>query len=905
MRMKKCVLLEFILWVGFLIAFFLLLSIPVHGATVQAHFNKTYVNANGTTTEIQLNNLINVSDASVTFTVSGGGIFDNANGGTWQEYMSFPITTVPSEYAQYKIVINGNTWSIYNASGSLKATGTNDNFWSLVKSDGSDIRVFNQSSQLYFWIESWDYANQTAVIWVNLSAGSTELNIAYGNQYATISSYNNATLTLEFYDDFDDGVVDSVYVPVQGTETVSETNGVLDIVTGSNTAPQGVYINKQFPNDIVVEVDVLEVSTSTANKQFGVYVRYVDVNNFYIVRWVDDDAPPTRYKSILLRSAGTYTDLVTADSGVDASSGVWYHFKVQVSGSTFNANIAGTSLSVTDSTITSGYVGLYVGWDAGFEFKFDNLRIYKLADPASFGTPSVKSFKCVNPTLNLNGNLVQYAGELNKTNPCVTLSIDPSYFVNGINYANFTSDSGNFNAILSFDYALDIPESTTKTFEDMWVNASFYLPDGTITSNTTFEFNTSYLGTPVYSYNLIVYVNGQQYSNYKVSDYEVNGVKYITVHVLDVPAGNVSIAIHTVFKQTNITVYVYDELTKTEVSGIGTLDITLLDPNFNVLKTAQLNTSVSGNLTLHVVYTGYAYLRVKDVNGITRQILIYIPLTNDTTAYVYFPTSNIILVTFNIVDYTNSFKQGDVIIKKFIDRDKLVEIDRQKLTAEQKTSHYLIANEPYEVYITNGEETRSLGYLSLPTSDVITLIVKSPLNFTPVNYNAVIYNMTNDNGVITVQYKTIEGTTSKAEITIYNSTGAIVYYATSDTPNGKFTFVGNPNETYTVHFKVYNDFEPLEFKVTTSSGNFLSIQVNVQNIKELPEWFRIIFFGGLCLFVALLFKRSHVPVGLMLSFSLAAVFTSMGILPLGQGLLWVLAVLVGLSFFVWWRERER
>ena len=129
--------------------------------------------------------------------------FDNSGGGSWKEYMSFPITTTPTEYAQYKIVINGTTWELYNVTGALEASGTNNNFWSLVNLTGADIRVFDQNyNQMYFWVEEWDYANQRAVIWVNVTANSSELNIAYGNPSALTSRYMNGSGAFEFYDDF-------------------------------------------------------------------------------------------------------------------------------------------------------------------------------------------------------------------------------------------------------------------------------------------------------------------------------------------------------------------------------------------------------------------------------------------------------------------------------------------------------------------------------------------------------------------------------------------------------------------------------------------------------------------------------------------------------------------------------
>ena len=87
--------------------------------------------------------------------------FDNHGGGVWTKYINIPITTTPSEYAQYKVVIDSNNVTVYSADGTQKAQGAvASDFWANVKSDGSDIRVFDQAKeQLYFWIEEWDYSN--------------------------------------------------------------------------------------------------------------------------------------------------------------------------------------------------------------------------------------------------------------------------------------------------------------------------------------------------------------------------------------------------------------------------------------------------------------------------------------------------------------------------------------------------------------------------------------------------------------------------------------------------------------------------------------------------------------------------------------------------------------------------
>lgn len=132
--------------------------------------------------------------------------FDNSGGGSWSKYINIPITTTPSEYAQYKVVIDSNNVTVYSAEGTQKTQGNSgiaSDFWNNVKLDGWDIRVFNQNKeQRYFWIEEFNYNNKKAVIWVKVEAGDTELNIAYGNPSATKSNYEDPEQVFEFYDDF-------------------------------------------------------------------------------------------------------------------------------------------------------------------------------------------------------------------------------------------------------------------------------------------------------------------------------------------------------------------------------------------------------------------------------------------------------------------------------------------------------------------------------------------------------------------------------------------------------------------------------------------------------------------------------------------------------------------------------
>ena len=121
--------------------------------------------------------------------------FDGANGGVWKKYINIPIKTPPSKDAQYLILLDENYVNVYAYGGILKAqSAIASEFWDLIRSDGYDIRVFNQLfNQLYFWVEKFDYANKLCWIWVKIPAYTTEVNIAFGNPVALDSIYKDSS----------------------------------------------------------------------------------------------------------------------------------------------------------------------------------------------------------------------------------------------------------------------------------------------------------------------------------------------------------------------------------------------------------------------------------------------------------------------------------------------------------------------------------------------------------------------------------------------------------------------------------------------------------------------------------------------------------------------------------------
>jgi len=276
---------------------------------------------------------------------------------------------------------------------------------------------------------------------------------------------------------------------------------------------------------------------------------------------------------------------------------------------------------------------------------------------------------------------------------------------------------------------------------------------------------------------------------------------------------------------------------------------------------------------------------------------------------VYLPPDNkSVLNVIRVYDSSGSFYENT---KLRLQKGSEV-IEEKYLTPEHSASVYMLETAYYSFYLDNGQETRNIGMLKYDPDGYIDLYVTT-LTIQPISYANVIYEINRDGGTITCEYSTISGTTTSAEFTVSYTNGTQAYYANATTPSGKFTFVGDANETYIVEFNAVNSYGNVTFstimyaesqlgtgEITAPTVGGLS-EITPVSIKDIPSWERAMFFGGLCIFTALLFKRSHAPIGLMMSLSLLVAFTHLGYLSVDLNLLWVLAVIAALAFF----ERRR
>ena len=123
------------------------------------------------------------------------------------------------------------------------------------KSDGSDLRFYDQSdTELNYWIENWDPSG-TSNIWVKVPILNTSYIIMkYGNPFARPRS--NGSRVFEFFDDFEDPIIDT---------TKWNTTGIIgyEIVDGKLVinSPTGNYLTTIDPlelNSFIIEYDLIE-----------------------------------------------------------------------------------------------------------------------------------------------------------------------------------------------------------------------------------------------------------------------------------------------------------------------------------------------------------------------------------------------------------------------------------------------------------------------------------------------------------------------------------------------------------------------------------------------------------------------------------------------------------------------
>jgi len=136
----------------------------------------------------------------------------NSGGGSWGNYEEISVQEN-----------SGKTLVDFQVLVELSGT----NFPLEAKPDGVDIRFADENSkELTYWIEEWDYSSKKAIIWVKVpripANGETKLLMYYNNPFAV--EVSNGEATFDFFDDFSGtGIDGSKWQINNGRPSVSDS----------------------------------------------------------------------------------------------------------------------------------------------------------------------------------------------------------------------------------------------------------------------------------------------------------------------------------------------------------------------------------------------------------------------------------------------------------------------------------------------------------------------------------------------------------------------------------------------------------------------------------------------------------------------------------------------------------
>lgn len=335
----------------------------------------------------------------------GGGAspFDEPGGGTWKYYINIPLINTPNEQCVYEIVIDGVFLKIYSADGKEKLnhniTGL---FWDWVKGI-NDIRVFDQAgSQLYFWVENLDVTRQKARIWVSIPAGTSALNIAFGNESAGKSEYNDPSKVFLFFDDFvgEVGSMPEEYNQTGGWIYAKDGDrSIIKYKSGSSVDLARIIFNYELPDKFVVEVVgksgvgsdlvILLLENNDTSSAWGtgyavgwglaLYGTYMSIsilfNSNYDIRKGTSIPAPDNYEVIKLIYDHNSTDTMLFKYKNHILSAQWH--ELYFYGKRYKPKYLG--------------IGTYA-WVCIVPVCIDSVKVIEYKDLASFGTPSIVEF---------------------------------------------------------------------------------------------------------------------------------------------------------------------------------------------------------------------------------------------------------------------------------------------------------------------------------------------------------------------------------------------------------------------------------------------------------------------------------------------------------------------------------
>jgi len=256
------------------------------------------------------------------------------------------------------------------------------------RDDFGDIRFTNSdgTTLLDYWLESYTSGDK-ATFWVEVdsipaSPDTTTIYIYYGKSDATTTSNGEATFL--FFDDFDDGTIDTAKWTVQYDSggNVTESNGVLTCTGGADGYHAGVYSTSQTYSKCIIETKARAVNSAGT----GEHTPELKLNDNTTIK-----APNSYADSIYWIGTGYirrsyYTGSWTSEDIYSTSLPDTFHiYRIVKDVSSFKAEYVDPDYSViaSSSAVTISDFTFYVCLKVidAVSAEFDWVRIRKYAEP--------------------------------------------------------------------------------------------------------------------------------------------------------------------------------------------------------------------------------------------------------------------------------------------------------------------------------------------------------------------------------------------------------------------------------------------------------------------------------------------------------------------------------------------
>ena len=268
-------------------------------------------------------------------------------------------------------------------------------------------------------------------------------------------------------------------------------------------------------------------------------------------------------------------------------------------------------------------------------------------------------------------------------------------------------------------------------------------------------------------------------------------------------------------------------------------------------------------------------------------------------------SANVILEVFTVKDYTGKFPalNTTLTLKKFIN-GTLETISEKYIDFNSQTQAYLILSDYYQLYVSNGNEERNLGWF-IPDPDGHMDVIIAQVSISNITNNWINYGLTADNstGMISLTYSSSKNI-EIAKFWVNFTNGSNAYYAEMTSNSGSFTYAGDVNNSYIVHFYAKAS-DGSEFEII----RYVGYNAGIQPIRfplfpaGYPDWLYNLVAAGIIIIVVLLFSELRADIACVLGASTAALLWYWGWLKV-QGIVIAVAMLIAGGAVIYYSRRR-